>query len=463
MHIAKINCGVSRTAKLCASNHFRLMMKMQVIYSIMYTYNERTNDMPNNLKAFEIRELYGIKDYRIELDNNRVIIVGENGCGKTTIFRMMYYALSCNWLKLRTFEFHSMKLYFDSDEIFISYDMLNEMENPEKFVIKFKDIDSYKKNLIRFTKNEDNQFYFEFNDDNGVQKIEKRIEKAFNTQILYLPTYRRIEEELKKIYPKANISENNIDNSRSIELIKFGMQDVCDAIKTAREQLMMSSQKKQNNLISSYLGDVVNKEYETINTDIIKNLDQNKIESVLNRKENIMSDKQINKVRKTIEFVKDGGKLKDHHSKLICHYFLKLYDFHEDIKNEESNFEIFCSKCNKYLINNRIVYDGSTFDCNVYNLSDNEELCHEISFQDLSSGEKQIVSIFSHLNLVQKENIMVFIDEPELSLSVEWQREFLPDIINSKKTVGLVATTHSPFIFENDLECYVHGLGEFAI
>ena len=53
------------------------------------------------------------------------------------------------------------------------------------------------------------------------------------------------------------------------------------------------------------------------------------------------------------------------------------------------------------------------------------------------------------------------IDEPELSLSVPWQKRFLVDIHNANFCEGIVAVTHSPFIFENELEPYVHGVGEF--
>jgi predicted ATPase len=66
---------------------------------------------------------------------------------------------------------------------------------------------------------------------------------------------------------------------------------------------------------------------------------------------------------------------------------------------------------------------------------------------------------------IQKNNIKKGveseIDEPELSLSVPWQRQFLVDIVQGKFCSGLMAVTHSPFIYENELDDYTHGLGEF--
>ena len=60
------------------------------------------------------------------------------------------------------------------------------------------------------------------------------------------------------------------------------------------------------------------------------------------------------------------------------------------------------------------------------------------------------------------KNLFVFIDEPELSLSIDWQRMLLVDILESTSCTGLVATTHSPFVFDNELEDYVHGINEFC-
>ena len=82
----------------------------------------------------------------------------------------------------------------------------------------------------------------------------------------------------------------------------------------------------------------------------------------------------------------------------------------------------------------------------------------KIDFDDLSSGEKQIVSIFSKVYLDVTSPCIFIIDEPEISLSIEWQKEFLRDIYNSKKVALLIATTHSPFIFKNEYVDYVKEL-----
>ena len=120
--------------------------------------------------------------------------------------------------------------------------------------------------------------------------------------------------------------------------------------------------------------------------------------------------------------------------------------------------KIFRDVCNKYLVNKEIFYDESNI--SIYIKSKITE--EKIDLKNLSSGEKQIISIFSRIYLSSEEKrFLVLFDEPELSLSMLWQKELLPDIVNSNKCNFLLAVTHSPFIFDNELDRYAVGLNEY--
>ena len=79
----------------------------------------------------------------------------------------------------------------------------------------------------------------------------------------------------------------------------------------------------------------------------------------------------------------------------------------------------------------------------------------------LSSGEKQIVSLFAKLYLDIDNSFVLLLDEPELSLSVFWQEKLLPDILRSQKCKLMLAVTHSPFIYNNSLEDYAQAISDF--
>lgn len=63
----------------------------------------------------------------------------------------------------------------------------------------------------------------------------------------------------------------------------------------------------------------------------------------------------------------------------------------------------------------------------------------------LSAGEKQMLSFICY-NAFYDDSI-IFIDEPELSLHVDWQRQLFPILREQKKSNQFIIATHSPFIY----------------
>lgn len=69
-----------------------------------------------------------------------------------------------------------------------------------------------------------------------------------------------------------------------------------------------------------------------------------------------------------------------------------------------------------------------------------------LSIHDLSSGEKNDLIMF--YELIFGTGSIVFIDEPEISLHIEWQSDFLNQLIEicKENDVQAVVATHSPYI-----------------
>ena len=75
----------------------------------------------------------------------------------------------------------------------------------------------------------------------------------------------------------------------------------------------------------------------------------------------------------------------------------------------------------------------------------------ELKLNQLSSGEQHEVVLLYELIFKTMPNILVLIDEPEISLHITWQKEFLDDllrIIKIQKFQVLIAT-HSPSIIND--------------
>ena len=130
----------------------------------------------------------------------------------------------------------------------------------------------------------------------------------------------------------------------------------------------------------------------------------------------------------------------------------------------DSAINMFCEICNKYLSDKKFVYDASNVSLEIYRCVDGKPVISQnnnVQLNQLSSGEKQIVSIFSQIYLELDKKYVVLFDEPELSLSIYWQENLLPDIIASGNCKFLMAVTHSPFIFGDKLKQYTIGMHEF--
>ncbi len=457
------------------------------------------------IKSFKINKLHETLNFELKFKNNTLILLGENGSCKTTIIKMLYYTLSLQWGKLSQYNFESIEINVDKsifkiskedlivstgaidervlrrlpspirhavitmidnnrgidiqrlDELCRRYDfpvefILQELsieENPTLFSKSTTQINKQRKALIE-----------------SMQNLKKKVE---GIHVLYLPTYRRIEQELKVVLD-GRIDEDDFMRNRRImrfqennnytELIEFGMRDVDAAINNTLTNLKDSSRSSLNELTLGYLGDIVDKKYETTDTKEISHIDDETIHQIMNRvDDSILSKKRKDKLFNTLQDIKSRGKIRDEHEheQVVCHYFLKLYEFHQELIKKETSIREFVAVCNRYLENKTMYYDSPSFSFGITSNYDN----HDIKLFQLSSGEKQIVSLFSHLYLSNKNNYLVLIDEPELSLSVKWQKTFLEDVKKGAFCKGIVSVTHSPFIFDNSLDEYAHGIEEF--
>lgn len=63
----------------------------------------------------------------------------------------------------------------------------------------------------------------------------------------------------------------------------------------------------------------------------------------------------------------------------------------------------------------------------------------------LSAGEKQMLSFICYNAFYN--NTIFFIDEPELSLHVDWQRRLFLTLNQQNPSNQFIITTHSPFIY----------------
>ena len=453
--------------------------------------------MSNLLRRIRVKNLYGTsKCIDAHIKDNTLIIVGENGSGKTTFLRIVYNVLAGRWRSLAMFRFDSVILSFDEVEIAITDSIIKtQRELSSKRLMRIPSavrqamLEAFDSELprkeslgrisdkygipVRFLIEELDTFEEDSNlFSKDAQAKLSAIHERINAQILYLPTYRRIERELSSIVDwidpndllrsrRRNRSARRERTNSYIELVEFGMQDVEDYRDTELSRLEKLQSESLNVLTLKHFGDIVTSAYKTDDIKRLATISESDIKSALDRvDESIVSHQQRNDWLKAIKAARSTTEPTER-DQIICHYFLKIFDFQKSLQSEEERISSFCRICSEYITDKDFVYDSSSFKLSIRPKPDmNSDDPVELS--DLSSGEKQIVSLFSHLYLSGQDKYFVLIDEPELSLSVPWQKRFLVDVHSGSFCAGLIAVTHSPFIYDNELKKYAHSLGEFA-
>jgi predicted ATPase len=452
------------------------------------------------ISRISITGLFGEFDIDLEIRNNTIVLVGSNGLGKSTVLSIIYAFLSKQWDNLAPLPFDVVSAIIDDVEIrltkdhlrssrlfstaprsglidprwstsdhnldlatVLSFDLetLREAFQATKFTELgivlprrdyFERIDELYSVWTAFKTPHLREAASELLNDGPLATALRSLDPMTDKRVMYLPTYRRIERTLKDLFPGMDEAvlryQKKVEQRKRtslIEFVRFGMDDVKKLFADKLAALRAHSSKVLSATSGSYLRDIIRFQGYEYEADRIRQLSDETILLLLQRYEGAQLTKHdVNTLLSVTSAVKANKPLRQE-QELIAHYLIKIVEASESIADEERVLRNFVEVLNSYLFDKSVFFDNVDFSLAVKNEKS------EIDLKDLSSGEKQIVSLFSHIYLENIQNL-VFIDEPELSLSVPWQSKILPDILRSGRCEFLMAVTHSPFIFDNELD-----------
>lgn len=447
-------------------------------YILPWVVNEMNS---TNLKSFKIFGLFNRYDVELQFDKQVNIFIGENGLGKTTILNCLYYVLQKKYSQLENIPFQQIEISFRNSSTSLTINKAdviayNQKRNGRR-VAYDEDYFDFLLSELRITSRDlDVLSVDEFDylvrhyanmqgipthiarkrlsnmmeihniakhrhikgDDKKIQALNKAINENLSERIIYLPTYRRIENDFSNL----NIRNEELNNSEM--LIRFGMSDVQKYIDTILDQIRNLAVEGFNKMTGLLLGqytdgDNISYGYNIIDLEIVK--------IVLDR----LGDKIDLATKRNIVELIETDKIYGHNYLHLLNLLHKLIANYDQQKHYDDRIKGFVNTCNKYLNDKQFRYNPSNLTLKIY-MDDATEDQEPVKLTQLSSGEKQIVSLFSKLYLESDENSIVIIDEPELSLSIKWQQMLLPDIMRSQNCKFLLTVTHSPFIFENEFD-----------
>ena len=457
-------------------------------------------------KEISITGLFRKFDVTLPIKNNRIIIVGHNGIGKSTILNAFYYTISAQWEKLGEIQFETLKIRADRRVFTVKSEWLHDMKPipsrrrrertrqrefldgeshlmskldmreremlakpevslramnviAEKFGVPLSVIQDISSLLKHNAGEIRNKMHVDIKD------IELYVRNNLGGKALYLPTYRRIEKDMISIFPELRekiqsalryrrVYEPSNQSDLYIELVKFGMDDVKFMIERRIRILQNLALSEVNSFSTRYLQDVIQNRLKLDDMKRIQNFNKHDLEEMFVN----IEDSPLNETdRKTLyKFVEKIKLRKDTdiegHERYLAHCVLSLIDISESINAREKSIWKFVDVCNGYFFNKKFVFNNLNHSLSIKYDDDGRS----VEMEELSSGEKQIVSLFAHMALGDDRLNYVIIDEPELSLSVNWQQKLLQDISKFESCAFIGAVTHSPFIFENELDDYAY-------
>src|SRR5262245_57590381 len=73
--------------------------------------------MASKLTRFQVIGLHGSRTMDVRLEDNKLVLVGENGTGKSTFVNLIYYFLTKQWDRLREYRFSRIQAHFGDQEL----------------------------------------------------------------------------------------------------------------------------------------------------------------------------------------------------------------------------------------------------------------------------------------------------------------------------------------------------------
>ena len=433
-------------------------------------------------KRQEFTKLFGYFDYSIDFHDTVTILHGLNGCGKTTMLQTINAVFNKEMDTIKSTDLQSVSFFFSTGAI-LKIDRKKIYLDPEKekatgiIYLAYSIIENGKETVFDSFENTDEY-----------QDIVKRFLKGYRP----FPFLERINESTwydRKRETKLNLEEviaeygTIIFRRYSREYLEDDIpQPVQDILASMDVRLIAADRLTVAKRVERQYGEDNIKIERRVNL-IAKDLSQ-KIRDTIQQYAQLsqakdrtfplraikqsspltvdeIKSKMIELESKRKEFV-DTGILEEEQDDIGIHDLLdaitesnrqnlSLYAIDTEEKlnalsSLSSSINLFRNLIDKNFNNKRIVFNKDYGFRFVATYSDSTILP-----QSLSSGEQHELVMFYDLIFNASENTLILIDEPELSLHIKWQLDYVDELLQiiSATKFSAVLATHSPQIIHD--------------
>ena len=479
-------------------------------------------DRPSIVEEFLIEGLYGYRNVGLTSAYAATILIARNGSGKTTLLACLDAVLRCEFIRLRDIKFSRLTLrlkglresivivgdeiaslftFSEGDDIYkisarygIEIDELLELANADSFTPsnqKLQESSAFQQltsklgyDYVAAAKIIENIADNITRREPHLHEVRNKIRSALKgIDIVYLPTYRRI--ELPLVEDKSSHRRSSVQSKLGLSRrqlysadIQFGLADISERLRIINQQILIESGERYREITANIINELIDGTYERGEHGPESLPDKNSLVRFFSKIEESkrfvgrrFRFENFETLIPDVERVYDASGRTAEVEKVLNYFLGKLAVVIDKTKGLENQVHDFISVCNSYLSGN---YVGSENDNEKESMAWDDKILvkndknmqvtvhikpfgKKVDLDALSSGEKQMISLFARIYLYPGKK-MVLIDEPELSLSLGWQRKILMDVVTAPTCAQVVAITHSPFVFDNELEPFAKAL-----
>lgn len=434
------------------------------------------------ITSFSIKKLFGLYSYefKLEEDQNIFLITGPNGYGKTTILTIINNLYLKDILYFHKLNFERINVDFKNNQrLEIKREAKKEKDKSE--IIDIQNIPNKKVEFIWYDKKKEiGRFPIKGKKDKiGDNDIIDFIDYPYDSE--NASRERMINLYFRSEYAKERSSfiEKEFRNSQISMLLESFSSSFIEAqriftISEKRRTQDIDDEPKDDFLTIHLIADELKKVMEQSYFDYLKmaqKRDSQFLEVLLSSENKYSEDeykKKADEMEKILKELVDFGLISktdikpysEEHTSILSSYI-------DELEYKIKFYNPFLEKLRLFIeLIKKKQFANKSIELSVQNglriKSPNGEF---INVQKLSSGEQnEIIMLYNFIFKVNDDTILL-VDEPENSLHIVWQQEFIDDIqkIAELKNLQVIIATHSPQIigerwsvcydlYENNLE-----------
>ena len=359
------------------------------------------------IKSLKVEGLNHQVDADLEFNEDLNIITGKNGSGKTTLLKLLWYLISGKIGQIIR-EIPFQDVFFRTDSFSL-------------------DITHIRPDSIRVTsmfsggKKWGGTGTVEEFEERMLEELSKKIQNSTDGS-LFFPTFRRIEGGF---------------HAGSITFITdFEISQLQEAMSNLSDDLSVYDHRFIASVSTSDIGELLTQKYADISNEISERQSRLLLEISEKLQLSVSGETKAEVSKAMPSVLTEIQELADERDRLR-RPFLALSELTRSVLQYQA-IQVVGQDAHGEMTKG-ITLGGGTDGITL------EATKEAITSDKLSSGEKQMLSFLCYNAF--SENTAVFIDEPELSLHVDWQRLLLPTLLEQGTDNQFFIATHSPFIY----------------